>query len=70
MRVRLIEEKSGKVRFNYVNRIFDVDNAVFRAIDYDWKDFILNLYWVICSLPIFYDWRIDERIALCEHEIA
>ena len=35
------------------NRIFDVDNAVFRAIDTIGKIFILNLYWVICSLPIF-----------------
>ena len=32
---------------------FDVDNAVFRAIDTIGKIFILNLYWVICSLPIF-----------------
>lgn len=35
------------------NRIFDVDNVVFRAIDTIGKIFILNLLWVICSLPIF-----------------
>lgn len=34
------------------NKIFDVDNVVFRAIDTIGKIFILNLYWLVCSLPI------------------
>lgn len=34
------------------NRIFNVDNVVFRAIDKIGKIFLLNMLWVICSLPI------------------
>ena len=38
------------------NRIFDVDNAVFRAIDTIGKIFILNLYWADfrCLFKIFF----------------
>ncbi len=36
-----------------LDRIFDFDNVVFRAIDKIGKIFLLNLLWLICSLPIF-----------------
>lgn len=36
-----------------LERIFDVDNPVWRAIDKVGKIFLLNLVWVICSLPVF-----------------
>lgn len=36
-----------------LERIFDMDNAVFRGIDKIGKIFLLNVLWVICSLPVF-----------------
>lgn len=36
-----------------LDRIFDFDNVVFRAIDKIGKIFLLNFMWLICSLPIF-----------------
>lgn len=36
-----------------LDRIFDFDNVVFRAIDKIGKIFLLNLLWLICSLPVF-----------------
>ncbi|MCD8347649.1 MAG: YesL family protein [Lachnospiraceae bacterium] len=36
-----------------LERIFDVDNPVWRAVDKVGKIFLLNLVWVICSLPVF-----------------
>lgn len=35
-----------------LSRIFDVDNVVFRTIDKIGKIFMLNLFWVIFSLPV------------------
>ena len=35
------------------DRIFNVDNVVFRTIDKIGKIFLLNLLWLICSLPVF-----------------
>lgn len=35
-----------------LNRIFDVDNAVFRTIDKIGKIFMLNFFWVVFSLPV------------------
>lgn len=35
-----------------LNRIFDVDNAVFRTIDKIGKIFMLNLFWLVFSLPV------------------
>ncbi|MBP3488042.1 MAG: YesL family protein [Roseburia sp.] len=35
------------------NRIFDMDNVVWRTIDKIGKIFLLNLLWLVCSLPIF-----------------
>lgn len=45
--------KAERKRYFMWNRIFNVDNVVFRAIDTMGKIFILNLYWLVCSLPIF-----------------
>lgn len=36
-----------------LDRIFDFDNVVFRAIDKVGKIFLLNFLWLICSLPVF-----------------
>lgn len=36
-----------------LDRIFDFDNVVFRAIDKIGKIFLLNFFWLICSLPVF-----------------
>lgn len=36
-----------------LERIFNLDNAVFRAIDKIGKIFLLNLLWLMCSLPVF-----------------
>lgn len=36
-----------------LDRIFDFDNVVFRAIDKIGKIFLLNFLWLICSLPVF-----------------
>lgn len=36
-----------------LDRIFNLDNVVFRAIDKIGKIFLLNMLWLICSLPIF-----------------
>ncbi len=35
------------------NKFFDMDNVVWRTIDKIGKIFLLNLLWLICSLPIF-----------------
>lgn len=35
------------------NKIFSLDNVVWQAIDTIGKIFLLNILWVICSLPIF-----------------
>lgn len=36
-----------------LDRIFNVDNPVFRAINTIGRIFLLDMLWVICSLPIF-----------------
>lgn len=36
-----------------LDRIFDFDNVVFRTIDKIGKIFLLNFFWLICSLPVF-----------------
>lgn len=36
-----------------LERIFDMDNVVWRGIDKIGKIFLLNLLWLICSVPIF-----------------
>lgn len=36
-----------------LDRIFDFDNVVFRAIDKIGKIFLLNFLWLLCSLPVF-----------------
>ena len=43
---------------------------VFRAIDTIGKSFYSQFILGDLFTADFYDWRIDERIALCEHEIA
>lgn len=43
--------KKREVRM--LERIFNIDNVVFRGIDKIGKIFLLNLLWLICSLPIF-----------------
>ena len=35
------------------DRFFDLDNVVWRTIDKIGKIFLLNLLWLICSLPVF-----------------
>lgn len=35
-----------------LDRIFDMDNVVWRAIDKVGKIFLLNLLWLLCSIPI------------------
>ncbi|MCD7955510.1 MAG: DUF624 domain-containing protein [Lachnospiraceae bacterium] len=36
-----------------LEKIFDIDNPVWRTVDKVGKIFLLNMVWVICSLPIF-----------------
>ena len=36
-----------------LDRIFNVDNPVFRAINTIGKIFLLDMLWLICSIPIF-----------------
>lgn len=36
-----------------LDRIFDMDNVVWRGIDKIGKIFLLNLLWLLCSLPVF-----------------
>ncbi|MGN0351678.1 MAG: YesL family protein [Roseburia sp.] len=36
-----------------LDRIFNVDNPVFRAINTIGKIFLLDMLWLVCSLPIF-----------------
>lgn len=43
---------------------------LFSCNRYDWKDFYSQFILGDLFTADFYDWRIDERIALCEHEIA
>lgn len=35
-----------------LDRIFDMDNVVWRAIDKVGKIFLLNLLWLLCSIPV------------------
>lgn len=50
------------------DRFFDLDNVVWRTIDKIGKIFLLNLLWLICSLPVFTIGGIDDRSDLHQHE--